>query len=129
MTGAQPTYSTGTTEKKSGFLGKDDFLKLLATQLKMQDPQAPSDINQTTQQMTQFSIVEQLMTMNEGMSVQQTLAGQTQAMSLIGKTVSWLAADGTAKSGVVDRVDVAGGVPTLHVGEDEVAPGFLTSVS
>lgn len=127
--GAQPTYSPGATEKKSGFLGKDDFMKLLSTQLRMQDPQAPSDINQTTQQMTQFSIVEQLMNLNEGMKVQQSLAGQSQAMALLGKTVSWIASDGTTKSGLVDRVDVTGGLPTLHIGEEEVDPGFITSVS
>jgi flagellar basal-body rod modification protein FlgD len=130
MTGAQPTMSSATsTDKKPGVMGKDDFLKLLTAQLRMQDPQAPNDINQTTQQMTQFSIVEQLMTLNDAMKGQQLATAQSQAMALLGKTVTWEAADGTTNTGLVEHVSVAGGTSMLHIGGQEVNPATVSSVS
>ena len=130
MSGYQPTTSTtSTTEKKPGTVGKDDFLKLLTAQLKMQDPSSPTDMTQMTQQMTQFSIVEQLMSLNESMTAQKAATSQSQALALLGKTVAWEAEDGSTKSGVVERVAVAGGSPVLRIGDQEVNPGQVSSVT
>src|SRR3712207_5077709 len=91
MSGYQPTPSatpttSAATKTKPGTVGKDDFLKLLTAQLKMQDPSSPTDITQMTQQMTQFSIVEQLMSLNESMTAQKSATAQAQALGLLGKT-------------------------------------------
>src|SRR5690349_4573825 len=67
------------------------FLTLLTTQLKNQDPTSPMDSNQFTQQLVQFSQVEQQINTNSNLS---TLIsqGQTQigayATSYLGKGVS-----------------------------------------
>lgn len=58
---------------KNQDLGQDAFLKLMMTQLAHQDPLSPMDNQQMIAQMAQFSSVEQMGAMNEGMqkSVQQ----------------------------------------------------------
>lgn len=67
-----------------------DFLKLLMTQLKNQDPTAPLDTNQFTSQLVQFSSVEQQINSNKSLT---TLIGLQQgnqvlqSSALIGKTV------------------------------------------
>jgi flagellar basal-body rod modification protein FlgD len=75
----------------------DTFLTLLTTQLKNQDPLAPMDSNQFTQQLVQFSQVEQQITSNQNL---ESLIGLTKsqssanAVSYLGKTLT--VTDGTA---------------------------------
>lgn len=52
---------------KSQDLGQDAFLKLMMTQLSHQDPLSPMDNQEMIAQMAQFSSVEQMGYMNEGM--------------------------------------------------------------
>jgi flagellar basal-body rod modification protein FlgD len=65
------------------------FLSLLTTQLKNQDPTAPLDSNQFTQQLVQMTGVEQQLNANELLQqlVNNTSNGVATAVSLIGKTV------------------------------------------
>ncbi len=69
----------------------DTFLSLLTTQLKNQDPTAPMDSNQFTQQLVEFSQVEQQINTNTNLNTLIT-QGQSQigtyATSYLGKTVS-----------------------------------------
>jgi flagellar basal-body rod modification protein FlgD len=48
-------------------LGKDDFLNLMVTQLKYQDPTKPMETNEMATQLAQFNSVEQLVHMNKTM--------------------------------------------------------------
>ena len=56
------TTSTSASSKKSGSgtLGKDDFMTLLVTQLRYQDPLSPQDNSQMAAQMAQFSSLESM---------------------------------------------------------------------
>lgn len=67
-----------------------DFLKLLTTQLQHQDPTAPLDTNQFTQQLVQFAQVEQQLATNSHLEkligVQETTQ-LTALTPLIGRTV------------------------------------------
>ena len=54
-------------DKKGDSLGKSDFLLLLVTQFKYQDPLDPMDDKQFVAQLSQFSSLEQLMNLNTGM--------------------------------------------------------------
>ena len=68
----------------------NDFLGLLMTQLKNQDPGSPMDANQFTQELVQFSSVEQQINTNSslGQLIQLTQQdGLLQSSSLIGKNV------------------------------------------
>lgn len=68
----------------------DTFLKLLTTQLQNQNPLEPLDTNQFTQQLVQFSEVEQGIKTNENLErllLLQTANAITGSVSYIGKTV------------------------------------------
>ncbi|MEQ1769750.1 MAG: flagellar hook assembly protein FlgD [Devosia sp.] len=69
----------------------DTFLQLLTTQLKNQNPLDPLDTNQFTQQLVQFSSVEQQLKTNDFLSAlvsANTNSVQTAAVGFIGKTVT-----------------------------------------
>jgi flagellar basal-body rod modification protein FlgD len=78
----------GSTAK--GTLGKDDFLKLLTTQLQNQDPLNPLDATAFTAQLAQFSSLESLQDIDSQMK--EMVAGQNSmqaaiATGMIGKKV------------------------------------------
>ena len=88
------TQSAAATD--AGTIGKarlatsfDTFMKLLTTQLKNQDPTAPLDSNQFTQQLVQMTGVEQQLYSNDLLKqlVSNTGTGVSQAVSVIGKDV------------------------------------------
>ncbi len=104
------------TQAAAGFLGKDDFMKLLVAQLKHQDPSNPTDMNGMTEQMTQFGILEQLTNLAKANEAASTSLEKTYAVELLGKTVSYVGPDGATVEGVVEHVDTATDHPTLTVG-------------
>lgn len=76
---------TSTTDAKAT-LAKDDFLKLLVSQLQNQDPLNPSDATEFTAQLAQFSSLEQLSNVND--KLEQLVSSQDiGAMSFIGREV------------------------------------------
>jgi flagellar basal-body rod modification protein FlgD len=68
-------------------LGKDDFLKLLLTQLSNQDPTSPMQNTEFIAQMAQFSSLEQMTNMNNGFTKLASSLSSSEAVSIIGKTV------------------------------------------
>jgi len=71
-------------------MGKDDFLKLLMTQLKHQDPLNPMDQKDFSAQLAQFSSLEQLSNIGSGIKdLRSGIGDETKlnGMAMIGKTV------------------------------------------
>jgi len=68
-------------------LDKDDFLKILVTQLSHQDPTQPMEDREFVSQMAQFSSLEQMTNLNKEFSKVVNLIAASQAMNLLGKTV------------------------------------------
>ncbi len=108
----------------NGVLGKEEFLRLLVTQLKHQDPLNPMEGTQFATQLAQFSSLEQLITLNAKLDAQAgataagALTGQMGlAASLLGRTVvaegSSMAVDGTGTAKVA--VDLPGPAQTVTV--------------
>ena len=125
-TGTTGTTATNTTTTKStnssSSLGKDDFLKLLVTQLQTQDPMNPMDDTQFISQMAQFTSLEQMKNMN-------TSVQMTQATSYIGKQVTWDNDQGVEQTGVVKSVRMVNSEPKIIIGDQSIALAKITSVS
>ncbi len=84
-------------------MGKNDFLKILMTQLTHQDPTEPMDDKDFIGQMAQFSTLEQITNMNEEISKVLSIISRSQAFSLIGRTVE-IGTDNGKVSGIVEEV-------------------------
>ena len=61
-----PTSGAESNADRGVNTDKEAFLKLLVAQVKQQDPLSPQDSDQYVQQLTQFSTLEQLMSLNDG---------------------------------------------------------------
>jgi flagellar basal-body rod modification protein FlgD len=132
MTTISPTTSATTsssaTQALSSQIGKDTFLKLLAAQLKNQNPLNPTDDQQFLAQMAQMSEVEQVTNLAQGQQEATRSQQMTEAVGLIGHTVSWLDANGT-QSAVVASVQAGVDGPTITAGDQAgLRPADLTEV-
>lgn len=114
---------TAQTQKKNdgGELGKNDFLQLLVTQLRYQDPMAPMEDKEFIAQMAQFSSLEQMQNLNSSMLM-------TQASSMIGKKVSWSDGSTNGLSGKVSAVKLVDGQPRLVIGDTILEMSKVTTV-
>lgn len=85
-------YQQSQKKTPSNNLGKDDFLKLLMTQLQNQDPSNPMEDTEFIAQMAQFSTLEQITNMNSTMERFIQLQEKSQLVSyhqFIGKDINW----------------------------------------
>ena len=68
-------------------LGRDDFLKILLTQLQNQDPTKPMEDKEFIAQMAQFSSLEQMSNISRGFREMNALLSSNQALQVLGRTV------------------------------------------
>jgi flagellar basal-body rod modification protein FlgD len=122
---SQPT----TPANPAGTLGKDDFLKLFVTQLQNQDPMSPQDNSQFMAQMAQFTTLEQITNLSTATSQLSFDTQVSQSVALIGKTVGYTNADGVDVTGVATGVSIDNGTILINVGDDQVEPGAIRTVS
>lgn len=123
------TAGTTTAPRQQGVLGKDDFLKLLIGQMQNQDPLSPSDPSQQMGEMTQFSILEQITNLAQSQQASAENDYDQQAVGLIGRTVTYVRADGSSATGVVGSVTFTSRGPALTIGSDTgIAPVTVTEV-
>ena len=105
---AQTSKTSGTQDA----FGKDAFMKILVEQMRHQSPDSSSDPNASINQMTQFSILEQL----QNQSASQT---KTDAAVYLGRTITWQNAAGGG-TGVVDSVDQSSDTIKVRLSADRV---------
>jgi flagellar basal-body rod modification protein FlgD len=104
---------------------QDTFLKLLVAQLKYQDPSKPTDSTQFLAQTAQFTQVQKLGQIADMLKAQQLIG----ASALVGRSVAYLDAKGTALTGVVTKTKLNGdSEPTLVVGNTDVPLSMVTEV-
>jgi flagellar basal-body rod modification protein FlgD len=94
-------------------LGKDDFLKILMTQLSHQDPTSPMEDKEFIGQMAQFSTLEQMKSMAGDFSRLKDLLVQGEAASSLGRSVEILEGDRIVQGTV--RAVTRGAVPEVLV--------------
>jgi len=114
-------------ERKTGELGKDDFLNLLVTQLRYQDPMNPVDDKEFIGQMAQFSSLEQMQNMNNSITA-------SKAFDMIGKMVKAnIQDDATLETklveGRVESVKIDGGKTFVVINGKEVPVEKVTNVT
>lgn len=117
VSSSQPVQQT--QREVNNNLGKDDFLKILITQLQHQDPLSPMEDRDFIAQMAQFSSLEQMQNMSQDFIAMK-------AMSMVGKMVyGEIDVDGSSHIipvlGRVDSVTFNGGILTLQVGDYDLA--------
>lgn len=117
-----PLYNTsGGTESpvapKKDNLDKADFLKLLVTQLRYQDPTKPMEDREFIAQMAQFNALEEMRALNKGFAAMSDFNQLTQASSLLGKMVA-IRTEDEHFAGTVDEVRrVDGAIMVLVAGK------------
>ncbi|MDC7239299.1 MAG: flagellar hook assembly protein FlgD [Spirochaetales bacterium] len=94
-------------------LDKDDFMKILITQLSHQDPTKPMEDKEFIAQMAQFSSLEQMTNMNQQFTAMAERLNSSQAYNVLGKDVE-LNFAGQTVSGTVEAV-TGGEYPQLLV--------------
>jgi flagellar basal-body rod modification protein FlgD len=102
----------GGSQTKKAEMGKDEFLTLLVTQLKNQDPEAPVDSKEFAVQLAQFTQVEKLI------SIDQKLSNQANATSSM---AGYLGQQVVLNNGSVQVKSGDGGKLQLELGQDASA--------
>ena len=118
------TSSSKSSTSSTGGLGESDFLNLLVTQLKNQDPLNPMSNTDFIAQMANFSSLQQMTSVNTNVSSllkQQNIANST---AMLGKQVT--TSDG--KSGIVSQVSMDSGNVSIYVGTNKYSLSDVTNV-
>lgn len=117
INGIQASTASGAPQsaesRKAGELGKMDFLNLLVTQLRYQDPLNPIDDREFMAQLAQFSALEQMI---ENVR----WARLSYSLGMVGAAVKFWGDDGQPEVGVVRAVRIDGEEPLLSLGNREI---------
>ncbi|NLJ61291.1 MAG: hypothetical protein GX338_10145 [Firmicutes bacterium] len=107
-------------------LGKDDFMRLLITELRYQDALNPVDDREMIAQLAQFSTLEQMQNLGDKIEELARAQKATQAASLIGRTVTFTNNDGEEVTGKVKGCEFYGEYVYLTVADEKI---LFTNVS
>lgn len=127
VSGTQGDYRTAETAKKQD-IDKDLFLKLLITQLRYQDPMSEQqDMGEFITQLTLFTLVEQITSMQNVLEAQKIASDETKALGLLNREVVLEDETGQTVEGVVSSVSFRQQQPYITVNDREFP--FYTVVS
>jgi flagellar basal-body rod modification protein FlgD len=130
ITSALASQSSQSSNKqsteKTNAVDKEFFLKLLITQMKYQDPLAPTDNSEFVSQTAQFTLLEEVQALKTEFIL-------NKSVNLIGKYVEGnmknsVTGEYETVGGYVDSVTISSGKPTLHIGSLRLSPENITGV-
>ena len=118
-----PGAKTQAASGANSAMGKDQFLKLFVAQLQHQDPMNPMQDSDFMGQMASFSTLEQVSNLASENA-------RSNAIGLLGRTVTYKNKDGAELTGTVEKVSTKDGKPSLTVGgTDGVDPSSISQVA
>src|SRR4051812_35711462 len=115
--------TTTDTTPKNATVNQNDFLKILLTQLKFQDPMKPVDNQQFLAQLAQFSAIEINRQQSEKIDTLLQMDSSAQAVNLLGQKIEVTAAEFQGV-GKVTAVTFNTGEPLLTVRSDSGTVGI-----
>ena len=110
-------------------LGQNEFLKLLVTQMRNQDPMQPVSDTEFIAQMAQFSSLEQTKTMSADITKLRQGNDFLQATNLLGKEVRLHLGDMEFTKGIVTDLNVKDGEARIIVGNKTYTLDQVNSVT
>ena len=115
-TAAQSSSSVGIAGNQQ--FSTDMFLQILVTQLRYQDPMSGGqDTGEMITQLTMFTLLEQVVKLQQAVDQQSHMQGNQQALTLLNKEVEAIGIDGKPFTGTVSAVDISASKPYLRIGE------------
>ena len=108
---------------------RNQFLKILITEMGHQDPFNPVDNNQFVNQMAQIQQLESSASLTDGIKSLTKSQEIAAASAMIGKIVRGQADDGSLAQGQVDRVTINGDKIRLLIGDQSVALANVSDVT
>mgnify|MGYP001028650741 CR=1 FL=1 len=122
--------SNGQNSANNGIMGKDEFLKILITQLQNQDPASPLQDREFIAQMAQFSTLEQMLNMTEEIRLLRQSIGASSAM--IGLEAEWARTGATGSiesgSGVITAIRIRDGRHYAEIGNELIDLDHIIAV-
>jgi flagellar basal-body rod modification protein FlgD len=116
------------TSEQNGILGKDDFLRILTTQLSHQDPSSPLQDKDFIAQMATFSSLEQMTNLNKAFD-KFAKSQMNQYTAAIGKEISWITGGPISPlTGVVTGVSTKDGNYFYMIGNEKVPMENVTEI-
>ena len=119
------SYAQGSTR---GELGKEEFLKILVSQFKNQNPLEPVKDTEFIAQMAQFSSLEQLQNIGSRLEIMQENFLWSQSLSFLGQEIEGLDGDGNLVRGIVTGVKFLDGQIILLIDGEEKGLQLITAV-
>ena len=101
-------------------VSRDDFMKILVTELSSQDPLEPMDNSQFLDQLIGLQTLDQSAAMTDGLRTFQNFMQMSYGSNLVGKTVKALTDDGSLIEGTVNKVVMENGSASVVVGNEKI---------
>ncbi len=115
---------------------RDEFLNLLVTQLRNQDPLDPVKQEDFLSQLAQFSTLEGVEKLNSSLSSQLAIQNDilklqqfSQAATLVGRSVTYRTEEGDLAAGLVESITVNQNRMQLHIGNETVGIDSIVRVA
>jgi len=99
-------------------MGQDDFLQLLVTQMRNQDPMAPMQDTEFIAQMAQFTSLEQSRKMSEDMAEMRSQTSFQQGVGLLNQQVTVKVGEEAPLTGIVTELKMVEGEPQLLINSE-----------
>ena len=127
VSGATAAGGTPSASSRAS-ISRDQFLKILVSELTSQDPLEPMSNNDFIQQLVGLQSLEQTANLTDSLSSFERFMQMSSGSTMIGKSVKGLAANGEQVQGVVTKVVMENGTVNVVVGSQKVPVDSITEI-